>query len=117
VRVREVEHQEEERDENLMTAARLFGARSRNQAGARAVAFAVTEVALFDRLAGARRSVIEKCADAQTRVMTRVLRVSQGPLSATKVQVRGPLGESSSLSPGAGASRGTLRRHVPPQGS
>jgi hypothetical protein len=56
---------------------------------------------LFGRLAGARRSVIERCADAQIRVMTRVLRVSRGPLSATKVQVRGPLGESSSLSPGA----------------
>ena len=36
--------QEEERDENLMTAARLFGALSRDQAGARAMASAMTEV-------------------------------------------------------------------------
>jgi len=36
--------QEEQRDENLMTAARLFGALSRNQSGARAVATAMTEV-------------------------------------------------------------------------
>ncbi|MGH9107822.1 MAG: hypothetical protein ACRDZX_18725 [Acidimicrobiales bacterium] len=41
--------QEEERDENLLTAARLFGALSRDQAGARAVASAIAEVFLWAR--------------------------------------------------------------------
>lgn len=49
--------QEEERDGNLMTAARLFGALSRDQAGARAVASAMTEVFPWARhLSGAERS-------------------------------------------------------------
>ncbi|HYK26962.1 MAG TPA: hypothetical protein VEV61_03260 [Streptosporangiaceae bacterium] len=48
---------EEERDENLLTASRLFTALSRNEAGARVVATALTEVFPWTRhLSDAERS-------------------------------------------------------------
>jgi hypothetical protein len=47
------------------------------------------------------RQVIRRCRVADFRDVTRVLRESCSPLTATKDLVRGILRESSSLSPGA----------------